>query len=338
MIGSGIKNVLPGRDYPYMNARVSAKGAKLLDKNEYEQLLKMDSNEIARKLEEGSYSKEINELGSQLEGSQLVEAALRKNLYRELRELVEISPEGLGKIIECYIRRIDVTTYKRIIRWKKSNESEEITAVVSPGYTISQEDIKNLSEKTLEEIINQIDLGESDEFKETMDPSDTVEELENKLDTAYFNQLLYQANRVGNKQFTDFVKNEIEYENLRTVLRLKQSNVEEQEIRERLINVEISGLVESCLTSQNIDEAIELLRDSKWQIGNGSVEDVELQLKIARRNNARKIMRTESMGLASVMAYILSKIAEVKNLRMVMQAKSTGMDVEKVRDKLVVDQ
>ena len=319
-----------------MNARVSAKGAKLLDRNDYEQLLKMDSNEIARKLEEGSYGKEINELGSQLEGSHLVEAALRKNLYRELRKLVEISPESLKNVIECYIRRIDVTTYKRIIRWKKSNRSEDISSVVSPGYKVDQEEIESFSEKTLEEIINQIQIGDSDEFKEEMDPSDPVEQLENKLDTAYFEQLLSNAEKVGNQKFTDFVKSELEYENLRTVLRLKKNNIDEDRIRERLINVGTSSIVESCIQSQDLEEALSILSDSKWEVKKDSLENVELQLKVARRNNARRIMRTESMGLASVMAYILSKVAEVKNLRMIIQAKSTDLDVEDVRDKLVI--
>lgn len=336
MIRTGLKKVLPNRDYPYMNARVSAKGAKLLDRNDYEQLLKMDSNEIARKLEEGSYGKEINELGSQLEGSHLVEAALRKNLYRELRKLVEISPESLKNVIECYIRRIDVTTYKRIIRWKKSNRSEDISSVVSPGYKVDQEEIESFSEKTLEEIINQIQIGDSDEFKEEMDPSDPVEQLENKLDTAYFEQLLSNAEKVGNQKFTDFVKSELEYENLRTVLRLKKNNIDEDRIRERLINVGTSSLVESCIQSQDLEEALSILSDSKWEVKKDSLENVELQLKVARRNNARRIMRTESMGLASVMAYILSKVAEVKNLRMIIQAKSTDLDVEDVRDKLVI--
>jgi len=336
MIRTGLKKVLPNRDYPYMNARVSAKGAKLLDRNDYEQLLKMDSNEIARKLEEGSYGKEINELGSQLEGSHLVEAALRKNLYRELRKLVEISPESLKNVIECYIRRIDVTTYKRIIRWKKSNRSEDISSVVSPGYKVDKEEIESFSEKTLEEIINQIQIGDSDEFKEEMDPSDPVEQLENKLDTAYFEQLLSNAEKVGNQKFTDFVKSELEYENLRTVLRLKKNNIDEDRIRERLINVGTSSLVESCIQSQDLEEALSILSDSKWEVKKDSLENVELQLKVARRNNARRIMRTESMGLASVMAYILSKVAEVKNLRMIIQAKSTDLDVEDVRDKLVI--
>jgi len=336
MIRTGLKKVLPNRDYPYMNARVSAKGAKLLDRNDYEQLLKMDSNEIARKLEEGSYGKEINELGSQLEGSHLVEAALRKNLYRELRKLVEISPESLKNVIECYIRRIDVTTYKRIIRWKKSNRSEDISSVVSPGYKVDQEEIESFSEKTLEEIINQIQIGDSDEFKEEMDPSDPVEQLENKLDTAYFEQLLSNAEKVGNQKFTDFVKSELEYENLRTVLRLKKNNIDEDRIRERLINVGTSSIVESCIQSQDLEEALSILSDSKWEVKKDSLENVELQLKVARRNKARRIMRTESMGLASVMAYILSKVAEVKNLRMIIQAKSTDLDVEDVRDKLVI--
>lgn len=335
---SGLKKFLPSRDYPYMNARVSAKGAKLLDRQEYEQLLKMESNEIARKLEEGEYEREINELGSHLEGTQLIEAALRNNMYREMRHLVEISPNGLKEIIETYIRRIDVTTYKRIIRWKKSNEKEDIAAVIGPGYQLDMEKIRELSEKTLEEIINQIQFEGSKDYTSEMDASDTVEELENALDTAYFEELLAKADSIGNSSFKQFVRSELEYENLRTVLRLKSHGVDEEEIRSRLIKVEISDLVEECIEAEDLEEAVERLQDSNWEIEDGSLQNVELQLQIARRRKARKAMIKESMGLTSVIAYIIAKIVEVDNLRMIVQAKSTDTESEdEVRENLVIE-
>ncbi len=335
---SGLKKLLPGRDYPYMNARVSAKGAKLLDRQDYEQLLKMESNEIARKLEEGGYGKEINHLGSQLEGTQLVEAALRNNMYRELKELVEISPNGLADIIETFIRRIDVTTYKRIIRWKKSDEREEIEAVIGPGYKLDMEKIQELSEKTLEEILKEIEFEGSKDYTAEMEASDSVEELENALDTAYFEELLSKADSTGNESFRSFVRSELEYENLRTVLRLKKHGVEDEDIRERLIEVEVSELVEDCINAGSLEDAVELVEESSWDIEDGSMENVELQLQIARRRKARKAMKTESMGLTSVIAYIIAKIVEVNNLRMIIQAKSTGIQsAEEIRENLVID-
>ncbi|EHK00557.1 putative RNA-processing protein, partial [Candidatus Haloredivivus sp. G17] len=72
------------KDYPYMYARTSAKKAKLYKERDYEKLLKMDVNEISRKMEEGEYSKEINEFGSEfynnveIEGDPLEEMTSHK--------------------------------------------------------------------------------------------------------------------------------------------------------------------------------------------------------------------------------------------------------------------
>ena len=336
---SGLNKVLPEKDYPYMNARVSAKGAKLLDRQDYEQLIKMESNEIARRLEEGSYGEEINALGSQLEGTQLVEAALRNNLHRELGQLIEISPSGLEEIIKTYIRRIDVTAYKRLIRWKKSEGEETLWAVVAPGYRLGRERIEELAEKDLEEIIDEINLDTEKNYTVEMNASDTIEELENALDTAYFSELLEKAEEIGNPNFIEFVKSEIEYENLRTVLRLKKHDISEEKIREKRINVGDSKIVENCLKADGFRKTVEALSESSWEIEEASLENIEHQLQVARRRNARKAMKTESMGLTSVLAYILAKIVEVNNLRMIVQAKATGLQTqEEIRENLVINE
>lgn len=336
---SGLNRVLPEKDYPYMNARVSAKGAKLLDRQDYEQLIKMESNEIARRLEEGSYGEEINALGSQLEGTQLVEAALRNNMYREMSQLIEISPNGLKEIIETYIRRIDVTAYKRLIRWKKSEGDEELWAVVAPGYRLSKERIEELSEKELDEIIKEIDLDTEKDYTSEMDASDSIDELENALDTAYFSELLAKAEETGNQHFIKFVESEIEYENIRTVLRLKNHEIDEEIIQKRLIDVGNSKLVENCVNAESFQETLELLADSSWEIEEDSLENIEHQLQVARRRKARTAMKTESMGLTSVLAYILAKIVEVNNLRMIVQAKATGLQTEEeIRENLVINE
>ncbi|MFB6116604.1 MAG: V-type ATPase subunit [Candidatus Nanosalina sp.] len=322
-----------------MNARVSAKGAKLLERQDYEQLIKMESNEIARRLEEGSYSDEIDALGSQLEGVQLVEAALRNNLYRELSQLIEISPNGLKEVIETYIRRIDVTSYKRLIRWKKSSGEEDLWAVVAPGYRLSMERIEELSEKELEEIIDEINLDTEKDYTSEMNASDSLEELENALDTAYFSELLAKAEKTGNQQFIKFVESEIEYENVRTILRLKKHDVSEEDIRERLIDVGDNKLTEKCIEADGFKRTVEILEESDWEVEEGSLENIEHQLKIARRRKARTAMKTESMGLTSVLAYILAKIVEVNNLRMIVQAKATGLQTqEEIKENLVIDE
>ena len=139
-----------------MNARIRAKGAQLLDRNDYENLLKMEANGIARKLEEGQYSREINELGSILDGTELVETALKRNAARTLSDLVEMAPASLSKTLEVYFRRYDIENIKKILRLK--NRGEDFERITSPGFKYSEQDLKELYEKDFDEIIRSVEF------------------------------------------------------------------------------------------------------------------------------------------------------------------------------------
>lgn len=334
---SRFTNKLVSRDYPYMNARVSAKGSKLLTRQDYEQLLKMESNEIARRLGEGAYRNEIDELGSKLEGTQLVESALRNNLANTMDKLADISPESLEKIINVYTRRYDITTYKRLLRWKKSDGKEDLEAVIAPSHQLPMEEIEELSNSSFEEIVERIRFDSEVNYSDRIRESDSIEEIEKALDEAYFTDLKNNAVETGNEKFRRFVEKEIEYENLTTVLRLKKNNVGEEEIREKLIEVGSSDLVEESIKAEDYEALVSLLKESDLGVTGDSVEEIEHELDVERLETALTTMNTEVMGLTSVLAYILAKTVEVKNLRMLIQAKATGVqDTEQIRKNLVM--
>lgn len=337
MISSTLNKITPQKDYPYMNARVKAKGAKLLDYQDYQQLVKMEENEISRKLEEGVYKKEINELASSLNVAKLVEKALAKNLNRELSHLAEISPEKIEGIIQSYVKRIDLKVYKQLIKWKKSNQEQEIEDIVSPGYRLDKERINELSEKEVEDILDTMDLRMEELDVHEVESSDGIEELERKIDTAYFKQLLQKAEETGNQAFIKFVEMEIEFENLRNLVRLKERRVEDQEIEDRLIDLGESDLIKQCISAETYEDMVERIKESGWSIESGNAEEVERQLEIKRRNKAMKLMKTNSLGLASVLAYILAKTIEVENLRLLIQSKSTGLQSgQEILDNMVI--
>ena len=60
-------------NYPYACARVRAKKAALLTKDNYPKLLMMDLNEIGRFLGETQYNGEMTELASRYDGGKLIE-------------------------------------------------------------------------------------------------------------------------------------------------------------------------------------------------------------------------------------------------------------------------
>ena len=326
------------KDYPYVNARVSAKGTKLLDANDYNNLLKMQPNEIARKLEEGKYEKEINELGSSLDGVPLLEAALELNAARTLNELIDMCPEGLAKVLEVYTRRYEIESLKRILRWKKSGEKEDHRPDLIPGMTYSLEDLEELAEKSFEEIISEISFDGFVDYQEYLDADMEINQVEKSVDQAYFDELHALAERTGSREFSRFIRDELEYENLRIILRLKKYGVEGSKIEEKLFENGRSEFLKKALEAEDIQEMEKVLEDSRWSIDSEEeIEEIENSLEVQRLEKARRDLRSTPLGVVPVIAYVAAKMIEVKNLRTMIQAKSTGIQSkEEIRDNMVI--
>ncbi len=329
------------RDYPYMYARVSAKKAKLLEKRDYEELWKMQPNGIARKLGEEDYKEDIDELGSEHDGVTLVELALMRNLSRTMKHLVEISPDKKIKtVIETYLRRYDILSIKRLLRWKKGGEEGELTSFLLPVGRYTVEEFEELSQKEFEEIVDEIEFPESKiDYQEKIRNREDLRKLERDLDRAYYEDLNSIKNSTGSKWFDEFIEREIEYENTKIALRLKNQGLEAEEIKEWLVSGEQKQLVEKVIGSKNIEEAIEAVERGTETIirRKSSIEEVEHRLEIERLRKALKDVHIEPLSATSILGYIVAKITEVKNLRMLIRAKETGIQNEEtIKQKLVV--
>lgn len=323
-----------------MYARVSAKRAKLLDQRDYDNLLKMSSSEIARNLEEKDYKKEINELGSKYDGARLLELALARNLSNTLQHLIKISPEELEDLIKTYLRRYDIVSLKRLLRWKNEGEKGEISDLLTPVSGYTYEELEELSKKDFEEIINEIRFENSYvDYQDYINAEDDLKQIEKNLDQAYFDELGILADKIGNKHLRSFIKQEINYENLKIALRLKKYGVEEEKIREQLLQADNGKLVEKVIKSEDLEEAIKITKQEEdLQIDDSArLEDIEHALEVNRLQKALRNLHQEPLGITSIIGYIVAKITEVKNLRMLIRAKETGVqNRETIRQNLVV--
>ncbi len=329
------------RDYPYMYARVSAKKAKLLDERDYENLWKMQPNGIARNLGERDYKKDIDSLGSEYEGVTLVELALMRNISRTMSHLVEISPDRLKPVISGYLRRYDILSIKRLLRWKQGGEQGEITSFLVPVGSYTLEELEELSEKSFEEIVDSIEFPESDiNYKEALTEQTDIRKIERDLDRAYYKDLQSIKGKVGSIWFDKFIDREIEYENLKIALRLKKHGLGEEEIKEWMVSEEKSSLVEDVISSDSFDEALEVVKTSigREKFDNGSsLEEVEKAIESERLERAMRTVHVEPLSATSILGYIVAKVTEVNNLRMLLRAKETGIkNEETIKKNLVV--
>lgn len=332
-----MKKSLFNKDYPYMSARVSAKRAKLLDRRDYDNLLKMEPNEIARNLEEGEYKEDIDALGSRYDGVRLVELALSRNLARTLSEIVDLSPEDLQNVINIYLRRYDIISFKRLLRWKQGNSQNGIQDFLTPVTSFDYAELKELSEKPFEEIVTSIRFDSEVDYQSYLDGAEELSAVERALDQAYFDELEILANNVRSTHFKEFIKDEMEYENLRTALRLKKHGIEKQEIRDRLLKNGGSSLVDSVIEAASYEDAFNRVVEERLDEEVENLEELEHALEVDRLQNALKMLHTEPLGLTTIIGYLIAKIIEVKNLRMLIRAKETGIhNMDTIRKNLVI--
>lgn len=327
------------RDYPYMYARVSAKRAKLLGKNDYENLLKMEPNEIARQLGEGAYKEDIDDLGAQHEGVELVELALMKNVSRTMGELVEMAPESLEPVLKAYLRRYDIMSFKRLLRWKKGGEKNGIESFLVPVGSCTIEEMRELSEKSFEEIKDAIKFSDSKvDYQSAVRNAEDIKEIERALDRKYYEEMKMIGSRIGSSWFDKFLKNEVTYENLKITLRLKKYGLSESEIREWLVTDDTKE-IQDVLAAKDLDEALDAAKASGLiEVRNGStLEEVEHSIEVTRLNSALRTLHVEPLGATSILGYIVAKLIEIKNLRMLIRAKETGIqNLETIRSNLVM--
>lgn len=326
------------KDYAYMSARVSAKAAKLLDERDYENLLKMGPNEIARNLEEGEYKEEINKMGDELEVSELLEYAVRNNMAATLKEITELSPEDLKKVIETYTRKYDLQNIKRLLRWKENPDNKNLEDLIVPSLNYGYEEIKELSEKDKQEIISEIKFESGSNYSEELEDLDEISDIEGKIDEIYYRDLKKSARKTGNQKYIDFVEYEIENECIRTILRLKKYNIEKEEIESRLPTKDRTKLVKSILQATTLEKGIKKLREeNKVEREFEHLEDVEHELERNHYEKALKLIKRDRLGITTIIGYIIAREVQRKNLRIIIQGKTTdSISNDEIKEKLVL--
>lgn len=325
------------RDYPYMYARVSARRAKLLDRNDYEDLLKMDVNEIANRLAEGDYGREIDELGSEYSGEELVELAANRNLANTMAKLIEISPSPLENVISVYLRRYDIETLKRILRWKKNGSKENLSDLLMPVSRFGFEDLKEMMEMEYEELLEEIEFRNSEiDYSDRVEDLETLVEIENALDQAYIDELQILEERVGSMHFSRFIRDEIEYEAVRTALRLKNNNIEKEDIIEK-VPQNGTKIVTAIADANNVQEAMDMLVEENKATRQDTLEQFEHAMQVERLRKALTMLHTEPLGMTSVLGYVVAKVIEVKNIRTLVQAKANDVETEIIEENLVIN-
>jgi V/A-type H+-transporting ATPase subunit C len=344
-------------NYAYACARIRAKKSLLLEKDAYPKLLLMDLSEIGRYLGETQYKEEMSELASRYDGVNLIELGTSRNLARMNTQVLGFCTGDLHDMVEKYLGRWDMWNVKTILRGKfYGATAEEIQEDIVAAGRMNEEYLNylislNTVGDVLEEVRKKGNMPIPDEIKAQYDATGTLAPIEDYMDKLFYERLIGSVEKKSGpeKILNTFLKREVDVANLMTLLKLKRESVElekignyfieggqELSVKEltRLAGLESFEATIGELTKLSFYEEIkEALEKAKAK---GTLSDVARALQKHLAVQSKKFSHVYPLSVLPIIDYMIRKKIEVDNIRIIARGKESGLDVDHIKELLVV--
>ncbi|HIG95718.1 TPA: ATP synthase A1 subunit C [Candidatus Woesearchaeota archaeon] len=342
--------------YPYTYARVSAMKGKLIQRDQYQKMLRMGTNEVTKFLQETEYRKEIDELTATHAGLQLIESALHRNLARSLMKMKTIAEGSLKMVIEGYLKREDMRNIKTIMRGKFTKaDSQQIESLLMPVGDLKKGFLQRLLQKeSVPEIMKELKFIDSKQLEKGMkkfQETGNLFILENLLDQQYYKEMLAFTQRIPEQGtlFREFLELEIDMLNIKTLLRLKREHLPPQEIEPYLFYAGAKlkkDELQHLLKLQQVEEVLERLARHGYgkvlQEGmetykkNKSLSGIEVALHRNLLQRITLMTHQNPLSIDVLLGFMLAKEMEIRNLKLLIKGKQAGLDEGFIEKELVI--
>jgi V/A-type H+-transporting ATPase subunit C len=340
-------------NYPYVTARLKAKRALLIPDEMYAKMLQMEIPQIARVLGEGEYKQELLHLGARLSGVDLIEAATAENLARVFTQIIGFSEGHLKFMISKYLGRWDVRNVKTILRGKLYGAStSEIIDDLVPAGSLGREFLSELA--AMDSVGMIFRALEGTMFEKALastgkQPSElaNLAEYEDALSQEYYQTLLdaIPPSTFGSKLFRRFVQQEIDFLNLKTLLRLWAQKVRlDREVfldggldlnrddLDAMLELKKPALISRLSEYYFYDEVVDDLKS----FPEAGVSHLSRRLEKFHMVHAAENAHMYPLTIVPVLEYIVSKQREVQNVRIIARGKQSGLSTDVIKELLVI--
>jgi V/A-type H+/Na+-transporting ATPase subunit C len=340
--------LLSKRTFPYAYARVSAMKAKLIPRNDYPKLLKMDLASITRYLQESEYKAEISKLGMKYSGMELVDRAIRQNQAKTYEKLRRICPNDVTAVIDLFLERWDFQNLKVVLRGIYSNALEDdVLSLIEPVGKYKEEHFKRLFEAgSIEKALSMSKIVEDKDLKlalEKYKESNRLIELENILDKLYFAKAIRGAERLPEhgREFKEFLLQDIDVVNIRNLIRFRKENIDKQAMMALML---IEGLrlekkhLEALTSSDSLEQLLSKLKKTyygKHIAFEGDTTIIDLQLRNFQYKRAF-MGNIKPLSVETILSFMIRKLIEIRNIRSLVKAKHLRIDEAYVEKNLLV--
>lgn len=339
--------------YPYTYVRVITMKSKLLSRDDYNKLLKMEFSGITKFLQDSEYKKEINQLALEMRGADLLESALNMNLAESFIKLQRISPDELNLLIGAYLQRYDVYNLKTLLRGKFSGMPVQDIKKLLIQAGPQKAEIEKLScEDSVEEVLSKSSLLNKKALIHALSAFKTSRNLldiENALDKAYFENTFELANHIPTQGelFKQFLLYEIDILNLKMLLRLKRQGVPESSISNYcfMFGSELNKDMIIKLTRHDMKAMLKMLETTRFKAiikkHHTSIETKESLIWFENDldryllNKSITLLHQFPLSIDIILGYMFAKEIEVRNLKALVKGKQLGMDEAFISSQLI---
>lgn len=310
--------------------------------NEYESL-----SEVLNSLNDSSYGRFIADLSRDEE----YEIILNKELKRVYEKISEISPD---KNISAYlIEKYNFHNLKVLV--KEIIQEEDYSHIYQDMGNVDLDYIKRELLKTTDETFNFVIEEKKDDRDEYLtyarDAIKAYEEIKDpamidiSLDKSYYEKLSKLADATGLESLIVYTKEAIDLVNIKTLLRIKSQGSDIDSLARAVIeggNI----LKEDILNMFNLDSSGILVKSSNYDIypylrdafdKDKSEEEISLDLEKAIDDHFMdfaKEAKSMTYGPEVLLAYLISKENEIKNLRIIFISKLNSLPKDFSRERL----
>ncbi len=330
-------------NYPYVTARISSLKTYLLGPEEYPKLIARDVHGIARRLEEGRYKEEINDLASQYSGAQLIERATQEQMGDEFRRILSWCRGEPKRLLGAYFDRFIVSNIKTLLRGFHADASrEEIrTALIPAGLLEPGAWDAALAAESLEGLREALPRTQYTRIVEELE-DERLPVIENALDRAYYRGLVnaIDPSHRSHEALVRFIQREIDIVNLKLILRTKHAGVHPgevvpggdritQELAERVHAAdwsEVPDVLNQTPFGDEIEPALETYLETR------RLNPLTTAIEHLHIEEADEFGTRYPLSILPLIEYVLRKRIEVDRLRMIAFGKQTGLSRDEIKD------
>ncbi len=345
--------------YSYIGPKIHGMITFMLTKDNFDELVKKNLNEVYSFLEHTPYQEVISAVPIEHFDSATFEKFLVDHFLTTFDNIKRNSPKEVGSLLDAMLNKFEVENLRIILRAKIAGLNvDETMSYIIPVREFSEEFCKSLLEKSenVEDIVHLLmrtDYGPAlakglKDFEET----GLSISLETALDQYVYESLWKEADKIGDadrKIAKKIIGTEIDFANMKLILRCKTLHIEADQTRKLILPIFFQLTEESInksIEAEDVESALNLfmLRSYKnilsvvlaqYKDSNLLSEVEQIFDEFLLKNNRDILKHPFPFDVGVVMSFLNVKWIEVKNLRAIVKGKEDNVPEEAVQKKLL---